>query len=481
MIGTNGKHRTRIALALAGLAVALLSFLEPRIPALAELCGFFGGGCRDTASFTLLGVPVSVLGVAYYLALLACLFRIRAWALRLVMAGAGVELTFVYAMVVHRIFCPFCLLNLVVMAALVVFTFIPRRGWESVALVLLFLIVSLVPFTLENRLRAPAEDAAPSPHAVALVAGEPITGKELERAMASKLYDARMELYVQKRQELDRIIRDRLLLLEARRLGKSEEEVRSSALEDADPVGPGDVRSFLSDNPDLRSSWQGAEEALLQRVRDYLQERRDAEALNRFVDGLRERYGVELLLEEPPLPHTRVALGDSPVQGPENAPVTVVEFSDYACPACRKAHEIAMEVREAYRGKIRWVFKDYPLERHEGAGTLAEAARCARDQGMFWEYQDMLFLSPVDPDEQRLAALAEEMGMDGDRFERCLRSGRHREGVLADVKAAEEAGVEVTPTFIVNGRLRPGTPRPEAFRELIESELARAEDREAEP
>ena len=479
MIETNRNRRGRIALALAGLAVALLSFLEPRVPALAELCGFFGGGCRETASFTLLGVPVAVLGSAYYLALLASLFLARSWVFRVVMAGAGVELTFVYAMVVYGIFCPFCLLNLLVMAALVALTLDPRRGWESLALVLLFLVVSLVPFTLENRLREPAQDASPSPHAVALVAGEAITEDELERAMASKLYDARMELYVEKTQELDRIIRERLLLLEARRLGKNVEEVRSAALEEADPVGPDDVRAFLADNPDVRASWQGTDQALLQRVREYLQDRRDAEALNRFVDGLRERYGVELLLEEPPLPHTRVALGDSPVQGPENAPVTVVEFSDYACPACRKAHEITMEIREDYRGKIRWVFKDYPLERHEGAGTLAEAARCARDQGMFWEYQDMLFLSPVDPDPQRLASLAEELGMDGDRFERCLRSGRHREDVLADVRAAEEAGVEVTPTFIVNGRLRPGTPEPEAFRELIESELAQTEDREA--
>jgi protein-disulfide isomerase len=478
MIGNNGKQRARITLALAGLAVALLSFLEPRVPALAELCGFFGGGCRETASFTLLGIPVAFLGVAYYLALLACLLLARSWAFRVVMAGAGVELTFVYAMTAYGIFCPFCLLNLLVVAALVAITVQLRRGWESLALVLLFLVASLVPFLSENQPRA--EDRVDSSsQAVALVAGDPITEQELERAMASKLYDARMELYVEKTRELDGIIRERLLHLEAGRLGKSVEEVRSAALKRADPVGPEDVQAFLADNPDVRSSWQGTGDDLRRRVREYLQDRRESEALNRYVDGLRERYDVELLLEEPPLPHTRVALGNSPVQGPEDAPVTVVEFSDYACPACRKAHEITMEIREDFRGKIRWVFKDYPLERHEGARTLAEAARCARDQGMFWEYQDMLFLSPVEPDPQRLASLAEELGMDGERFEGCLRSGRHREDVLADVRAAEEAGVEVTPSFIVNGKLRPGTPEPEAFRALIESELARATDSEA--
>jgi protein-disulfide isomerase len=298
--------------------------------------------------------------------------------------------------------------------------------------------------------------------------------------MASKLYDARMGLYVEKREELEQIVRERLVLLEARRLEKSPEEVRASALEEVDPVTQEEVGAFLEDNPDIRSSWQGTEEALLERVRTYLEKRRSAEAMDRFVDGLRDRYSVEILLEEPPLPHTRVALGNSPVQGPGDAPVTVVEFSDYACPACRKAHEITMEIREEYRGKIRWVFKDFPLERHEGAETMAEAARCARDQDMFWEYQDMLFLSPVDPSTENLVSLAEELGMDGDRFRRCLRSGRHKEEVLADVAAAREAGVDVTPTFIVNGKLRPGTPQPEEFRKLIESELDGAGDPGAE-
>lgn len=467
------KRSGLILLGVAGLFVAVLSVLESRIPALAELCGLFGGGCRDTAAFTLVGIPVSILGVVYYAALLASLFFAPSWAFRIVMAGAGVELTFVYAMAVHHIFCPFCLLNLAVITALVLRVFRWARGWEAMALTLLFMVMSLIPFAGENT--SISQIAPPSePDVVARVNGKPITNQELEKAMATKLYDARMELHRAKIKELDQIIQDRLLRLEALRLNIPLEEVRSRALDDADSVGPDDVQAFLAANPGVRSSWEGSEEALQDRVRSFLQRRRNTQAMRTAVTDLQKRYDVEILLQEPPLPWTRVALGNSPVQGPEDAPVTVVEFSDYSCPACRKGHEISMEIREAYRGKIRWVFKDLPLERHKEARIQAEAARCARDQGMFWDYQDMLFMSGQEMGHQRLVDLAVELGMDRDRFESCLRSGRHREDIEADVRAAEEAGVEGTPTFIVNGKLRPGTPSFEELRALIEAELAEA-------
>ncbi len=84
--------------------------------------------------------------------------------------------------------------------------------------------------------------------------------------------------------------------------------------------------------------------------------------------------------------------------GPADALVVVVEFSDYLCPGCRKGYEITKTIRDKYRDRIRWVFKDFPLDRHEGADKMAEAAHCANDQGKFWQYQDLLFSSENTPD-----------------------------------------------------------------------------------
>ncbi len=89
---------------------------------------------------------------------------------------------------------------------------------------------------------------------------------------------------------------------------------------------------------------------------------------------------------------------DDPGMGPADALVVVVEFSDYLCPGCRKGYEITKTIRDKYRDRIRWVFKDFPLDRHEGADKMAEAAHCANDQGKFWQYQDLLFSSENTPD-----------------------------------------------------------------------------------
>ncbi|MFO7785015.1 MAG: thioredoxin domain-containing protein [Thermodesulfobacteriota bacterium] len=468
------RRRALIVLGLAGLASAVLALLEPLIPGLADLCSLLSGGCRDTSAFTLLGIPISILGLAYYAVLLVCIALAPSMVFPLVMAGAGVETTFLYAMVAYGIFCPFCLLNLLVVVVLVILLFRRARGWEAMAIGLLFLILSLVPFTLENTPPVTPTRAFPDPAVVARVEGTPVTAEELERSMATSVYDARMKLYVEKAETLNRIIDERLLHLEARRLGTTVEEVRSAATRDTAPVEPEEITAYLTANPAILSAWEGTGEELRERVKTYLKVHREAKAMRAFLDDLRSRYQVEVLLEEPPLPLTHVALGNSPSLGPADSPVIVVEFSDYLCSACRRAHEIIMDIREDYRGRIRWVYKDLPLERHERAFKLAEAARCAADQDMFWEYQDLLFMTPGDVDLQGLLELAEDLGMDVRRFEQCIREEKHRQDVLADIQAAKEAGVDATPTFIVNGKLRPGIPRPGELQALIEAELDRA-------
>jgi protein-disulfide isomerase len=292
--------------------------------------------------------------------------------------------------------------------------------------------------------------------------------------MSSRIYDARMELYAQKMEQLRRMVDDILLRKEAEKQGLSRQELESRIQGEAGDISPEEVDAFAAENPGLQASWKGSESSLRTRIRAYLIEEKAHQHLRATLDDLGRQYGVEFYLVEPPLPLTRISVGDSPTQGPPDAPVTVVEFSDYTCSACRQAHETTLALRDAFQGKIRWVFKDFPLDRHKSARRLAEAARCARDQGLFWEYQDLLFMGGGDPDDSQLVAYAVELGMEAEPFERCLKSGRHVAGILEDIRSAEEAGVEATPTFIINGRIRPGTPDPEAFRRLIEAELAHA-------
>ncbi len=147
-------------------------------------------------------------------------------------------------------------------------------------------------------------------------------------------------------------------------------------------------------------------------IRAYLQQQKIQQRVLEYAKSLNPKYGVVINLKEPPSPTIQVAIGkDDPVLGPENAPLTIVEFSDYQCPACRKNHEVVRELRGLYKERIRWIFKDFPMPGHKWAKGAALAARCAAEQGKFWQYQDMLFASQDELSPDRLTQFAKELGL----------------------------------------------------------------------
>jgi protein-disulfide isomerase len=129
------------------------------------------------------------------------------------------------------------------------------------------------------------------------------------------------------------------------------------------------------------------------------------------------------------------------------------------------------KIRDKFHGKIRWIFKDFPLDRHKHARYLAQAARCAADQDRFWDFQDLMYGLDKDPDPNLMKQEAESLGLDSVRFSDCLESGKKLSFVEKDKQEGKEAGVSSTPTFVINGRLRPGYITFEMFSDLIQGEL----------
>ncbi len=165
-----------------------------------------------------------------------------------------------------------------------------------------------------------------------------------------------------------------------------------------------------------------------------------------------------------------------PALGPKDAAVLVVEFSDLFCPACRKAHETSRKIRDAYGDRIRWVFRDFPLENHEGAATAAEAAHCAGDQGKFWEFQDKVFDAADPPDKTTLKKFADELNIDVEKFTRCLEDNAYLSLIEEDIQTGKEAGITATPTFIINGEMISSAIPFEKFSNIIETELEQSRD-----
>ncbi len=316
ILSREGYEIAAIILILAGLAAAVLSLLERRVKWVQRFCAFFGEGCRRTATFTILGISISWWGIAYYVVLGLVYFIPRPLLFWVVMAGFGVECTFVATMIIIRALCVFCALNSLVVVLLTILSFDVHLAWPGILLAVVTFAGSLAVISRENRafFKKPAK---------------------------------------------------------------------------------GDILADIE---------------------------REAEQ------------------------------GLNPALGPENAPVKVIEFSDYMCPHCRKAQSTVKRIRQEYRGRIRWVYMDFPLDMHQGAKELARAPRCARDQGKFWEFHELVFEAGGRPTAQDLEDMARKLGLNIERFRECRTGTKHADEIERDLAEGTAAGVSATPTFLVNGK-----------------------------
>jgi protein-disulfide isomerase len=157
-----------------------------------------------------------------------------------------------------------------------------------------------------------------------------------------------------------------------------------------------------------------------------------------------------------PLPEDKVALiskSDAPSFGPEGAPVTIVEFSDFQCPFCSRAANVAQKLKEQYKDKgVRFVFRQFPLSFHKDAHLASQAALAAHAQGKFWEFHDKLFADQSKLERPALEATAKEVGLNVAEFKKALDDKTFAAAVDADMKLGEQVNVDGTPTMFLNGK-----------------------------
>lgn len=164
--------------------------------------------------------------------------------------------------------------------------------------------------------------------------------------------------------------------------------------------------------------------------------------------------------------------------GSEDAPITIIEFSDYECPYCQRYHlETYPLIMETYGDQIRYVFKDLPLSSiHSNALPAANAAHCAQEQNAFWEYHDLLFSMQMGLNDNAYLAYADALGLDQAAFEECLNESRYVDRVFQDIQALTSIGAPLsTPTFFINGMYMAGAQPFSVFSTLIETELEKSQ------
>lgn len=177
---------------------------------------------------------------------------------------------------------------------------------------------------------------------------------------------------------------------------------------------------------------------------------------------------------EPEEQRINIAVGDDPTLGSPQAPITIIEFSDFECAFCAEFATNTKPLLDEYieNGTVRFVFKDFPLSIHAKAPQLAKAAGCAQEQDKFWEYHDLLYENMDEHELSHLDSYANQTGLNMTEFETCFRSDVRSNEVENDLMQGREFGVQGTPTFFFNGRRVVGALSQEELVNEIEKELA---------
>jgi protein-disulfide isomerase len=266
---------------------------------------------------------------------------------------------------------------------------------------------------------------------------------------------------------LSRLIEDKLLQAEAAKRGISKEELLEKELRqyNQDPTAE-EIDIFYDSNKDRID--RPKEEVAVQ-IGKYLKQQKYAAAKESFLKRLEKDHKVIRMLE--PLRFS-VDAGGHTSRGPASAPVTLVVFSDFQCPYCKKFSSTLAEVSKKYGDKVRVVFRQFPLTKiHPDAMKAANAALCAADQNRFWEMHDLLFQNQSNLAAEALRERAKKLGLDLNAFNTCLDTAQHEEQIHEDIVSGTSAGADGTPTTFINGRYLNGAQPLGALSQIIDEEL----------
>jgi protein-disulfide isomerase len=169
----------------------------------------------------------------------------------------------------------------------------------------------------------------------------------------------------------------------------------------------------------------------------------------------------------------KIAADDAPAFGPKDAKVTIVEFSDFQCPYCTKAADTVKEIKKSYGDRVRFVFRQFPLDFHKQAHGASQAALAAHAQGKFWPYHDLLFANQSALQPADLEKYAKQVGLKMDAFKSAMKDGTFTKTVDADLELGKEVSVQGTPTMFLNGQRVANPTDFKGLASLIDKELAK--------
>ena len=323
----------------------------------------------------------------------------------------------------------------------------------------------------------PAAVPAKASTPVAKVGTVILTEEDMRKDMGMNLYEAENQLYQIKKGWVDQKVKNVLFDQAAKEAGLSraawqardiEGKITPPSQQEIDQLAPRFAAQGSTVPP------VGADLAKLKdQAKQYLEGQKRTQQENMVYQQLLAKNPVDLLFTKPEAPRIDVTYAaDDPVKGPKNAPVTIVEFTDFQCPFCKRSQDALRQIESVYADKVKLVARQYPLPFHNRAKPAAEAALCALEQGKFWEMRDKLF------DKQELSdadftRYAKEIGLKEKKFAACLAEHKYAARIDGDIADGQRFGVRGTPHFFINGTPISGAQPFENFKSVIDDELAK--------
>jgi protein-disulfide isomerase len=293
--------------------------------------------------------------------------------------------------------------------------------------------------------------------------------KELGTQLAQLELQHQVQIYQTKRQALEGMIQKRLFEAKAKEAGvASPEELIQKEIAAKIPDPSDEEVQGLYEQAKASGQQLPPIDQIKPDIVRYIKSQKMRAPLMAYYDNLKKEQKVSILLLPP---KTDAVEAKGPTKGPKDAPITIVEYSDYQCPYCIQAEKTVSDVLAAYPDKIRLVYRDFPLPMHPLAPKAAEASHCADAQGKYWQMHDKMFGAQGKLEVESLKQYAREVGVDGDKFDKCLDGGDMAKVVSDNHEAGERLGISGTPAFFVNGRFLNGAQPLEEFKSLIDAEL----------
>ncbi|HZS43904.1 MAG TPA: thioredoxin domain-containing protein [Blastocatellia bacterium] len=296
----------------------------------------------------------------------------------------------------------------------------------------------------------PPQNDSERSRVLATINGTPITSGDIEDSLKPLIFNVQQQVYGIRLNVLGAKVNDTLLLQEAKK--RQIEPIallNTEVVQKTKKITDEDAKKFYDEN---KAKLTGDFPALKDQIIGYLQQQESDKTTAAFAEQLRKGAAIQIFLPPPVSPVFKIATDDRPSKGNPNAPVTLIEFSDYQCPTCAQTQPMIEAAIAKYGDSLRVVVRNYPLIKHPNAFRAAEASEAARAQGKYWEYIAILYQNQNALTDDKLKEYASRLGLDRKAFDAALASGQYTEKVQRDIDDGNYLGITGTPTIFINGR-----------------------------